>query len=176
VDVHRREAQLEIAARDRRRWEAEFRRNETGIKELAKEIDDQKAGLGDQSVELRRLNRKFQRLRRSGRGLKATMRPTLKLNPTKQATSAFAVTERAISALGDVIESLEVEPGSSLRLVAGEEDNLVLATDTQAEGDTGMSHRGGPGLLIGNPIPPILLGRTLDISLSYEGTQIVLTD
>ena len=133
ADVHRRKAQLETATRDRRRWEADARRNENSIKELSQEIDDQKEAITERSGDVRRLNRKFQRLRRSGRGLKASVRSSTELNPTQQAASAFSVTDRAISALGDVLESIEAEPGHSLRLVVGEEGNLDSLVKTRFE-------------------------------------------
>ena len=54
--------------------------------------------------------------------------------------------------------------------------NLVLVLDTQAKGDSVLSHQRVPVLLVGDPVPPSLLGKTLDVSPSFEGTQIILTD
>ena len=65
---------------------------------------------------------------------------------------------------------------TALDMVVGKEGNLVLVLDTQAKGDSVLSHQRVPVLLVGDPVPPSLLGKTLDVSPSFEGTQIILTD
>ena len=55
------------------------------------------------------------------------------------------------------------------------EGGISLTLDTAQPGYTVVRHEGVPVLLVGPELPTSLAGKTLDISPSYEGTQIIVS-
>ena len=86
------------------------------------------------------------------------------------------MTAQVTEALKSVLESTNRDSDQAFRLTAGEGGGIALALDVQREGDNVVSHQGVPVLLVGPDLPETLRGKTLDISQSPQGTQVILAD
>ena len=178
ADVRRLESQADRMSDELRRREDESRRSESATKKLDLEIRDLQSDLESRATEVDLLSKRFQRLRQLGRGIRAyrRQRPSGRAATTGTAQEGLQISTRATGALRETLEGMERGPGELLRLIADADGRITLVLDSTRPGDTVISHDNVPVLIVDpTTLPQSLLGKTLDVSLSYEGTQIVVS-
>lgn len=84
------------------------------------------------------------------------------------------VTESALDALAQTLETNEVQEDQALRLARSGEGSFGLAIDDQREGDQVVAKDERPVLLIDGEISNQLDGVTLDLVESPQGRQLAL--
>jgi hypothetical protein len=176
ADKRKWQARADLGESDLRRWGDEARSHEKNVKALELEIRDTQADLETRTREVLDLGRRLQRLARLGRGIRVLGRSrSARERAMSAADSSLSITSRATSALQEVLEGLEHQPDQMLRLAMDPSDAIILVVDDARPGDNLVCHDGVPVLLVDGVLPRGLRGKTLDVSESYEGTQIVLT-
>ena len=177
ADVRRFQGQMDRAEDDLRRWVDNGRGQEKTVKGLDLEIRDRQTDVETRMEEVRKLNLRYQHLARLGRGMRLrTGRTSEKRSVATDTNHSLTITEPAIYALKQVLESLEHEHDQALRLSMDSNNAVILSLDTVRPGDNAVNHEGMPVLLVDHEMPLGLRGKTMDVSESYEGTQIVVSD
>ncbi len=186
ADVRKWDAQVDKLSKDVRRWEDTATRDEKTTKNLQQEIRDMKEDLTKQELEVLNLNRRFQHLTKLGRGIRArwSQAPSSKHQASVTEVSgkteedqvkALQITTRATAALKEVLDNLRQQAGQVLRLVTDADGTITLFVDERRASDMVVLHDGEPVLVIApSAISAAMIGKTLDVSPSYEGTQIIL--
>jgi len=167
-DERRWEDEQRRAAQDTQRWGDEARRKETEYKTLDEEIRNQ-------TEELERLTKQrqnaLQRLE-STRLRKTVIRPKVR---TAGPTQTLEITTNATAALKDTLDGMSHEPSQALRLNIDPGGSISLSLDYPRASDNVIKHLGVTVLLIRSPLPPSLLGSTLDVNYSAGAPSFVLS-
>ncbi len=84
------------------------------------------------------------------------------------------VTEKAVDALANSLDSTEATPEQSLRLALTPQGEYGLAVDEQREGDQVIKQEERPVLLVAEEVSTALDGAVLDVVDSAEGQRLTL--
>ncbi len=84
------------------------------------------------------------------------------------------VTEKAVDALANSLDSTEAAPEQSLRLALTPQGEYGLAIDEQREGDQVIKQEERPVLLVAEEVSTALHGAVLDVVDSAEGQRLTL--
>ena len=155
---------------DLRRWGDDLMRAEKDKKNLATEIKERQAAVAKGEREIYTWQQKLQYVSKFGRGLRTATRSS-----SESQENPLAVTEQAAGALREVLERTDRLPDQAFRLTSGPDGGITLTLDHAKDDDQVISHERVRVLLVGPSLPDSLKGKTLDISDSPEGTQIVLS-
>ena len=117
ADVRRLQGQVDRTEDDLRRWVDNGRGQEKTVKGLDMEIRDRQVDVETRTGEVTTLTRRYQHLARLGRGMRLrTGRTSEKRSIVADTNHSLTITEPAIYALKQVLESLEHEHDQALRL------------------------------------------------------------
>ena len=170
ADIRRWQAAADDAKSDLRRGGDDLMRAEKDKKNLATEIKERQAAVAKGEREIYTWQQKLQYVSKFGRGLRTATRSS-----SESQENPLAVTEQAAAALREVLERTDRLPDQAFRLTSGPDGGINLTLDHAKNDDHVISHESVRVLLVGPGLPDSLKGKTLDISDSPEGTQIVLS-
>ena len=112
---------------------------------------------------------KIKKMRAESRGEVAA---EVKSEVTQQTLS---ITAAAATSLTEMLGTMPRAPGQALRLTVAPTGGVRLTLDSRRLGDALVQHMGMTVMLVRTPMPPQLLGATLDVKITPGGPNFTLT-
>ena len=171
------EANVRRAQAEARRRSQFHKRSQDEVDRLDRELRDAERSVNDWQEDLKRREQEAHALVREINKL-LDRREEAIAREQEEAARVIPpppVTERATAALKLLLDSTEHDPGQWLRLNSDPVGNLSLAIDEPREGDFVVNHEDDPVLLVDTPLAEGLIGAVLDVDVTADGFDLILS-